>query len=283
FFVMLLLFTGLAAGAYPALYVSRFNPVIIFRGRQKLGGTNPLIRVLLTFQLALSMVSIIAALILTKNAEYINSLDLGYDGEQVLVIRVNGEDQYKLLQNQVQNLTGVIATGGSRHLMGRSLQNAYVEIEQTRTLVSRFDVGDNYFEALGFELVDGRMFDAQRTTDIDQAVIVNETLVNQFGWSSALGKSVTFEYQDSVEDCQVVGVVRDFYPNGVDMRLLPAVLRLAPYERYRFLSIKCDKDNAGVMATNVEDSWKRLFPDRPYTGFWQVETLADEQQTNNSI
>jgi len=183
----------------------------------------------------------------------------------------------------VQNQTGVITTGGSRHLMGRFLQNTYGEIEQTRTLASRFDIGENYFQTLGFELVDGRLFDAQRATDIDQAVMVNETLVNQFGWSSIEGKSITFESQDSVVACQVIGVVRDFYPNGIDMRLLPAVLRLAPEDRYQFLSIKCDENNSAVIATHVQDSWKRLFPDRPYTGFWQVETMADAQETNNSI
>ena len=65
FLTGLLLFTALAAGAYPAFYVSAFNPVSIFRGEQKLGGTNQLIRVLLTFQFAISITAIIGSTILT--------------------------------------------------------------------------------------------------------------------------------------------------------------------------------------------------------------------------
>jgi hypothetical protein len=60
FFIGLLLFTAVAAGAWPAFYISAFKPVDILKGKQKLGGTNPLIRVLLTFQFALSITSIIA-------------------------------------------------------------------------------------------------------------------------------------------------------------------------------------------------------------------------------
>ncbi len=55
FVLSVLLVTGLGAGAYPAFYISRFQAVTIFRGKQKLAGNTPFIRTILTLQVGLSL------------------------------------------------------------------------------------------------------------------------------------------------------------------------------------------------------------------------------------
>jgi ABC-type antimicrobial peptide transport system permease subunit len=283
FLVGLLLFTGIAAGAYPAFYITRFHPVEILKRKQKLGGTNPLIRILLTFQLSLSMISIIAAIIMTQNAEYIRTMNLGFDREHILMVPINGESQYDLLKTAVVDHPEVLSISGTRHLMGRFWSDTEVEIDQKDIRLSLFQIGENHFETFGFKLVEGRPFDADLITDIDDAVIVNETLVRQFTWESAIGMPITFKYTDSSHVCQIVGVVRDFHPNGVESRVRPTAMRFVAPDRYRFVAIKCTEDSPDVVSAYVEQTWKQLFPHLPYDGFWHEETLFDSRQINESI
>ncbi len=283
FLIGLLLFTGFAAGAYPAFYISGFNPAEIFKGKQKLGGTNPLIRILLTFQLALSMTVVIAAIILTQNAKYIDTLDLGYHGDQVLVVPIRSENQYMLIKNAIEDHPGITAIGGSRNLMGRSWYTIDVESEGLRTRANVFEIGENFAETIGFEFTDGRPFDSNLATDIDNAVIVNERFVEEFGLSSAVDKHVKFTFRDSLIENRIVGVVKDFFPFDVGVRVRPTLLRFAPYDRYQYLSIKCDPQNISAASSYVQETWKELFPNQPYDGFWQDETLAESRLVNQSI
>jgi ABC-type lipoprotein release transport system permease subunit len=283
FLASLLLFTAIAAGAYPAWYVSRYNPIYIFRGTQKLGGTNRLIRVLLTFQLALSMTSLIAAIILAQNAEFIKTIDLGYDREHILVVRVNGESEFNQLKNAMKDHPGVLSISGSRHLMGMSYVNADFEIDQTDRRINMFDVGENYLETLSFRLVDGRTFDARLATDLSEAIIVNEMLLDEVEWESAIGQHMTYRPSDSAREYRVIGVVKNFHPNGVWSRVRPTAVRFAPAENYRYLSIKCDSINFTAVASSVEQEFKRLIPHRVFRSFWQDELLAGASQVNNSI
>jgi len=284
FLVGLLLFTGLAAGAYPALYVSKFNPVAIFKGKQKLGGNNTITRILLTFQFALAMTTIIAAVVYSKNAEFIQTMELGFDRNTVLLVRVSNETEFEIMRNAVKDHPKILSVGGTEHLMGWSFAADDAIYEEERRRVHLFNVGENHFETMGFTLLEGRTFDSELAIDYEEAVIVNELLVEEFGWSSALDKYLTFEITDSTtEQCRVVGVVKNFYPNGVDSKLRPTVMRLVRPEAYTFLSVKSDPATTTEVAGFVQETFTRLIPTRPYDGFWQDETLADETLTNNAI
>ncbi|UCC45434.1 MAG: ABC transporter permease [Candidatus Zixiibacteriota bacterium] len=284
FLVGLLLFTGLAAGAYPAFYVSRFHPVDILKGQQKLSGTSPLIRVLLTFQLALSITAVIAAVILTRNADYISDLDLGFDRHNVFVAPVNGETEYTALRAALEGQPGVRAIGGSNSLMGRMWSAADIESGEIKERLRLFQIGEDFVETFGLQITQGRSFDPQLASDFDEAVIVNQTLVSEFGWTDPVGKHIKFITSDTEQvECRVIGVVNDFYPNGVWTRVRPTTMRLARPDDYYFLIARYDNDNRTAFASSIEDTWKRLFPHRPYNGFWHSETLEEEAQVNNSI
>ncbi len=284
FLIGLLIFMAVAAGAYPAFYISKFNPVTIFRGRQKLGGTNPLIRILLTLQFAISISAILSGIILYQNSEFINNHDLGFDKEQILVVPVKGAQNYDLLKDAIESHPDIVSIGGSQHLMGRDWTRRDIEVDQkTKTRTPVFEIGENYLQTAGIELISGREFNHNLKTDINQSVIVNETLEKTFGWVSALGKYIKFKTTDSEKEYRVIGVVKDFHYDGLWEKVEPMVLRLAPPERYRYLSIKFNRDNLTVVSTYLQNTWKQLFPHLPYDGFFQTEILAEAAHVNESV
>jgi len=283
FFLLLLVFTAIAAGAYPAFYVSQFRPAQIFRGKQKVAGTSPLIRTLLTLQLAIAMSAIVGAVILSQNAQYMKTMDHGFDKDDVLVLPVSDEQDYARLRDAVQDLPGVEGTAASRNLMGWWLSATNMTYKETQTPVNYFQFGENFFEMAGFELVSGRVFDADLSTDVDETVIVNETLVRQFGWSDPPEETIKLGSGDDEKTYRVIGVVKDFFPSGVNYRIDPTIIRLVPPERYQFLAVRCNPEQRESVSAAVQHAWEQLFPLNAWDGFWLEDELASEERVNNSI
>jgi ABC-type antimicrobial peptide transport system permease subunit len=283
FFVGLLIFTAIAAGAYPAFYISNFKPIDILRSKQKIRGSNPLIRVLLTFQLALSMTSIIAAVILNQNADYIRNMDHGFDRENIMVVPIDGENDYTLMRDALIDHQDIASIGVTRHLMGRYYVGSTIKYEDLEKYIHLFQLGENYFETSGLTLLQGRAFDPDLTTDANDAIMVNEKMVSAFGWKEPIGLQVTIIYSDSERVYNVIGVIEDFYPNGINSKIRPTALSLASPDKYNYMTVKCGSNDPIATAAYIEDTWKRVFPNMPYEGMWFEETHADEMEVNNSI
>jgi cell division protein FtsX len=281
--VGLLIFASLAAGLYPALYISSFKPTAILKGKQCIGGSNLLTKILLTFQFALAITVLIAAVIFNKNASFIKDFDLGFAKDNILVVPVRGEGNYRLLKAAIENHPDIKNIGGSRHLMGRMWAAVDIETEKGKDVIWYMEIGENYFETAGFGLSRGRTFDYDLNSEIENSTIVNETFMREYGWTSNQDRSIKFIYEDSVSECNVIGVVKDFHINGVSTRLTPIALRLGSEERYLHLSLEYDPDKVTEVSAYVRDAWKRLFPHLPYRGFYQEEIMADDNNTNHSI
>jgi putative ABC transport system permease protein len=283
FLLAMLLFTGIAAGLYPALYVSRFSPTAIFRGRQKLGGTNALVRVLLTLQLALSMACIVAAVIMTRNATYIRDFNYGYDIANTLVVPIEGSGQYQVLRDALADYPDVVSVGATQHLMARNWATFGITVDGRELNVNSYRVGDRYFDALHLNIIQGRSFDSSLASDIDQTVIVSRNLVAQAGWDNPLEKTVEIKINDANREFRVIGVVDDFYPNGLRAQLLPAIIRLATPDQYQFAIIRVKPGSGRSVNSYVEDIWHQKYPSLAYEGFWHDQQSQQEYETNDNL
>jgi hypothetical protein len=275
----MLLFTALAAGAYPALYVSSYNPVSIFRGKQRLGGRRGIIRFLLTLQFALSMIGIISSLIMNRNAEFIENFNLGFAKEHIAVVRVRGDSQYDIFKSTIISSPEITAVGASRNRVGWSWFTSDIEVDSKAARVKRLEVGENYLQTVGLDLIAGREFDEQLQTDLSEAVIVNETFARQFGWTDPLDKH--FKMND--QEYRVIGVIRDFYENGVWRKVSPVFLKYADPERINYASVKFQAGSVKETLTFLESSWKQLFPSLPSNIRFQEEVMAEALQVTDSI
>jgi putative ABC transport system permease protein len=283
FMLALLLFTALAAGAYPAFYVSRFRPVEILKDKLRLGGTNPLIRVLLTFQMALSITAVIAAVILSQNAGFISNMDHGFDKDNVYILPIKDEAQYTILNNALKDHPYVTNTGVAHHLMARFLTYSYVEVEQEQEVVWLFSIGEGFFETVNYRLVAGRSFDSDLTSDRESAALVNERFVREHGWDSPFGRSFDINKNDTTKEYTIIGVIKDFYPNGINSEIRPTVITWASPDSYQYFAARCNSEDSEKFAGFIQTTWKQLFPHLPFNGFWLDDNFAEERQVNRSI
>jgi ABC-type lipoprotein release transport system permease subunit len=274
FFVGLLVFVGVASGAYPAFYISSFKPAAIFHGNFKIEGKNRFTKVFLTFQFILSLLAVVSGIIFVQNVKYQRAQDWGYDKENIYVVQVPTGETYRALRNEALQNPNILSVSGSGGLVGRSWGLAVIHKNEKKTEVMRVDVGPGYIEDLGLPLREGRSFTEGMKTD-EQSVIVNQLFIDRLGWDEIIGN--TFVY-DSTE-YSIIGITDNFHYQNFWNEMSPAMLRMIPEEDFRYLSAKIKPGTALETAEFFEAKWKEVEPDLPFNGFFQ-DTVFDNYFNN---
>ena len=274
----LLALTALASGAYPSLYVSSFKPVAIFTGRLKFSGKNFLRRAMLTAQFALAFLAVIITVMLLTTIRVWEKLTWGYDPGQTVVVQLNDSQQFPLLRNEILKNPNVLRVAGSVHHVGQAWRPETFQIGEAKQKASRYDIGADYPEALGLNLVAGRFFDSNRRVEDENAVVVNETFLRKQGWTEALGKQVRIE----TKDYTIVGVVGDFklFATGATR---PTLFFRAEENTFSNLVVQFAPGSGKQVAAQIEQDWQRLFPNMPANHFFQSEVFDGFYQTFHKL
>lgn len=280
FFVGLLLFTGFVAGAYPSFFVAAFNPINIFRGKQRLGGRNLFTRILLSVQFTLSLMLVAAGVVFKQNADFQKDRDWGYNQKQTIVVPINGEKHYTQFNNIIRLNANVISTSPARFHVGRNRAITVVEVREKKYEVGLFEVGFDYFETLGFRLNAGRFFDRAFPSDAENAIVVNETFVRHLGFDEPVGQSVR---RSDTTSYTIVGVTEDFHYNDFRSAIDPVIFRMSKAEDYNYLAVTTEAGTVLKTAEYLEKTWKAMFPDSPYSGFFQDEVFAFSMRMAESV
>lgn len=281
FLGLLLLGAALIAGSYPALYVSSFQPTAILRGTLKFSGTNNLTRVLLTLQFAISLIAVISGFVFAQNATYQDNYDMGFDMESVVFAYVKDESGYTTMRNELLGYDKIKEIAGSRHSISSSWYTDPIKVGDDEMDVSIMDIGSGYLSTIGATIVEGRDFIENSQTDVERSVIINEELARTLNWDNPIEQRIVL--RDTIA-LQVVGVVKDIYLQASLWEPLePMLMRYAPQENYRFLSVKTSVDDVTEVKSLMDEKWRAVFPDElPQVGF-MIEEKAESALVNHNI
>ncbi len=281
FILVLLLFTALIAGSYPAFYVSSFQPTSILKGKVKFSGTNMLTRILLTLQFAISLLAITSGFVFSQNATYQEEYDMGFNMESIVFAYVKDEQGYNKLRNELGGYDVIKEIAGSRHSISSSWYTDPIKHESSEMDVSIFDVGAGYLSTIGATIQEGRDFIENSQSDKEGSVIVNEELVHTMGWVEPIGKRIVL--RDTIA-LNVIGVVRDiYYVGGLWDPIKPMLMRYANNTEYRFLSVRADTEDLLAVKTLMDEKWRVAFPDELSTVSFMDEEKASMALVNQNI
>ncbi len=281
FIGMLVIITTLVAGAYPAFYISRFKPSSIFRGTVRFGGTNLFSRIMLGLQISIAIITVMAGFGFTRNAEFQKDYDYGYNIENTMGAIVSDTNAFAAFKNEIAAIPQVTGLAGSRSHIGFEYRNVVAEAEGKKNEVNYLEVGRDYVKTMNLKIVAGRDFDVQMEGDYTSSILITKNMAARFGWKDeeAVGKKI---YIDSV-NYSVVGILIDFHLNVLFEPLEPVVFKLGKENRYQFLVIRAKLSDQELVYSKTKDAWKKIFPMKPFTGFYQNELKAEAYKVTRNI
>jgi len=278
----------LAAGAYPALMLSRYRPLETASkqaGRRQ--GPFNIRAVLIVFQFTVSIGLITAGAVVWQQIRYTDTADPGFDPENIVVLYGVGRQPEQTIQltraleEAIRGHPAILAITGSDTIPSWDW-NAEVGVrrqgEQTEepNLFSRMAVGLEFFETYGIKPVAGRSFSADFGQDraqwdyaerhkIELPVVLNRTALRRLRFEdaeAAVGQPLELSTGDSLSsEGRIVGIVDDFHLKSMRFRIEPMIIYPDP-AAFSAMSVRIDPARQDEAIKHIKAGWAKVLPDQ---------------------
>jgi putative ABC transport system permease protein len=282
FLILLAVTIGVLSGLYPSVFMAAFRPVQILSGKLKQGMRSGMVRsILVVLQFFISILIIVCTIIIYRQIQYILNKDLGFDKEQLLVIRrpdALGIDKIKVFRQEIEKYPGVINSTNSTSVPGYPNSNNGFLIEgrsSDNTVLMTVNWTDyDYFDTYKLELAKGRYLSEEFATDTAAAVI-NESAVRVFELDNPLETRLMqpIRTADKWLYLKVVGVVKDFNFQTLHDSISPHVFLYKPpsWGWGGYITVRISPENIDQTRKNIEQTWDKFTENDPFQYFFLDE------------
>ncbi|MBA4144332.1 MAG: macrolide ABC transporter permease [Cytophaga sp.] len=292
--VLLVLIVSLLAGYYPALILSALQPVHVLKGKMQTSARGiQLRRTLVVFQFVISVSLVMGTLVIVDQLSYMQKQDLGFHKEEIVVInaaraRSANPAGFETFKNQLKELAAVDEVTHTNAVPGNpgwTGQVAYPEGKSGDHAVSveYMAIDEHYLTTLGLELIAGRGFDKAREAELKDGLVVNETAVKRFGWSSpqeAIGKRISSP--SGQPEGEVIGVVKDYHQLGLQQKIGPMAMDYAP-ENSHLYAIRYQASNTQQLIGDLNKLWNQSFPGYDFNYFFLDQDFEKQYQSEKKL
>jgi len=269
--IIITILVGVLSGIYPAIFLSSFRPVQMFKGMLSSGARNIVLRkFLVVLQFFISVVLIIGTVIIIQQVNFLLNKDLGFNSNHILIIHAKNTtpEKNKLFRNQILQHSSVIKVGVSDYLpydssnwTGFSWEGA-ADNKGIKVNINYID--ENVLDTYGMAIVKGRGFSKDHLSDQGQVVILNEEAVRQMRMDDPIGKRIYYRVDYRSRDWKgatIVGIVKDYHFLSLHKTISPLMLRFYSKEMTgNNISVKIANQQIPKTIEFLQKKFEQIFP-----------------------
>jgi putative ABC transport system permease protein len=272
----LMLIIGIFSGLYPALHFSSFEPLDVLQTRRrKFTGRTYFRSGLVLFQLFITIGVITMTGIVMGQYKYLIHKDLGFDKENLLIIRrPDGlKDQLEDYKNQIRHYPGVKSLTNSTSIPGSVFPRIPYYLEGNS--VTRNITASHIFISYGFDstyqlrITSGHFF-AQNRPEDSVACVINESMASKLGEKDLIGKNLVqlAALPWKRHNYRIIGIVKDFNYEALENQVAPMVMVLMPRNLEGYLSVRLGSGDPAPVIQNLKSTWEKYTTAYPFVSYF---------------
>ena len=217
---------------------------------------------------------VVGALVIQDQMSFIQKQDLGFDKEQLVIVPLRNQEDFtvtdpEIIKNRVKEIPEILTASFAAGVPGKSMlidrwpvvqEGAEIQSESQMTVVG---VDHDYLETMGIELIDGRNFSREFSTDASDAFIASESAIKALGIEGDPMDARIYLREGGGKTGQIVGVVKDLHLRSLHEPTGPMVYHIWP-DRYSCMVVKVGEENMETALNHIQDIWSEFSPETPF-------------------
>jgi putative ABC transport system permease protein len=202
--------------------------------------------------------------VLRGQLKHLVNTNVGYDREGLIsisILRRDGQERFvNLYKNEVIQHSGVLAVSACETVFGVGFSELSMEKEGNEINFHHCQVGYDFIETMGMNILEGRAFSKEMASDAEEAIIVNQTFVEELGFESPIGKTLGNPSRGHPYSLRIIGVLEDYHFRSLHAEIYPSMLHVYPSNGLRFMVARISSSNTQETLAFLEKAWEEMIP-----------------------
>jgi putative ABC transport system permease protein len=237
------------------------------------------VKILFIFQMLILICLVTLSIIGQRQLDFLHNKNLGINTQNVLVLQLWGKapSEYEVLCNRIKQSPYVEDISGAINLpfLGPFMTWEFITPNVMNSIEAKgFQVDHDFFKTMGITIIDGREFDGNSSTDLSQAIILNQSAVELLNMENPINKKVNLR--------KLIGIVEDYHIFSMHHPIPPVGFHLLN-STPRYIIVRCTVGTENQVINHCKHIWQETLPDTYFDGRMMNEIVNQEYTKDGHV